>query len=247
MPTIHLIRHGQASLGAEDYDRLSALGWQQARRLGEHLAGQGLRPGLLVTGTMRRHQETLHGVLEGMAAPLTPDVMPDVAPDVTLDVASGGADDRAPWRRAALNEYDAPAVIRTVRPDGGPRPDTPEGYRQHFRLIREALLGWVAGRLQPEGLPSHADFRAGVMAALLEAAAAAGSADVLVVSSGGPIATAVAQLLGAPPEAMVELHLRMRNSSVTEIQVSRRGLSLVSFNALPHLGGPEHRAWVTHA
>ena len=35
-----LVRHGQAAFGTEDYDRLTELGWQQARWLGAHLAGQ---------------------------------------------------------------------------------------------------------------------------------------------------------------------------------------------------------------
>ena len=36
MSMLHLVRHGQASFGADDYDKLSELGWQQSRRLGEY-------------------------------------------------------------------------------------------------------------------------------------------------------------------------------------------------------------------
>ncbi|NDB25614.1 MAG: histidine phosphatase family protein, partial [Gammaproteobacteria bacterium] len=38
MSTIHLIRHGQASFGAADYDRLSSLGEQQVEHLRDHYA-----------------------------------------------------------------------------------------------------------------------------------------------------------------------------------------------------------------
>ena len=37
MGTLYLVRHGQASFGADDYDQLSPLGQQQAVRLGEYL------------------------------------------------------------------------------------------------------------------------------------------------------------------------------------------------------------------
>jgi len=44
MSLVYLVRHAQASFGAQDYDRLSELGRQQARWLGgyfaEHAGGQ---------------------------------------------------------------------------------------------------------------------------------------------------------------------------------------------------------------
>jgi broad specificity phosphatase PhoE len=42
MGTLYLVRHGQASFGADDYDQLSELGRRQSVRLGEYLARQGL-------------------------------------------------------------------------------------------------------------------------------------------------------------------------------------------------------------
>jgi broad specificity phosphatase PhoE len=41
MGTLYLVRHGQASFGADDYDQLSALGRRQSVRLGEYLRGKG--------------------------------------------------------------------------------------------------------------------------------------------------------------------------------------------------------------
>ena len=70
---------------------------------------------------------------------------------------------------------------------------------------------------------------------------------VLIVSSGGPIATAVGHVLGAPPETIVELNMRLRNSAVTELVFSPKRHSLLSFNTLPHLDSAEHAGWVTYA
>ena len=54
MATLVLIRHGQASYGQADYDRLSPTGEQQARVLGPHLAALGLDA--LFVGPLRRRQ-----------------------------------------------------------------------------------------------------------------------------------------------------------------------------------------------
>ncbi|MGB5838013.1 MAG: histidine phosphatase family protein [Albidovulum sp.] len=64
MTEIILIRHGQANSGArseKDYDKLSPLGRQQARWLGEHfqLIGGFER---VISGTMRRQRETAEAI-----------------------------------------------------------------------------------------------------------------------------------------------------------------------------------------
>jgi broad specificity phosphatase PhoE len=119
-------------------------------------------------------------------------------------------------------------------------------YRHHFRLLREGLLQWMAGSAAPEGMPSHVDFVAGVNSAL-DHVRSTYAGEVLIVSSGGPIATAVSQILGTKAETMIELNMRIRNSSVTEFAFSSKRHALVSFNTLPHLGEPEHENWISHA
>jgi broad specificity phosphatase PhoE len=42
MATLYLIRHGQASFGADDYDKLSGLGCRQASVLGDYLLKGGI-------------------------------------------------------------------------------------------------------------------------------------------------------------------------------------------------------------
>jgi len=71
------------------------------------------------------------------------------------------------------------------------------------------------------------------------------SGNVLVVSSGGPIATCVGKLLNTPPESMVEMNMRIRNTAVTECVYSIKRTTLVSFNTLNHLDGDAYRDWVT--
>jgi broad specificity phosphatase PhoE len=223
MGTLYLVRHGQASLGSDDYDRLSELGTRQCAALGQWFAARGTRFAAVYTGTLRRHAQSLAALAEGHGALAA-------EPDAALH---------------GLNEYDAEAVIRSVHPGPLARPTTPEAYRTHFRLLRDGLAAWMAGRAQPQGMPDWPAFRAGVARAL-EAARAHHDADVLMVSSGGPIATAVAQVLGAPDEAAIELNLRIRNSAVTELAFTPKRHMLVTYNTLPHLDSADGATLVTY-
>ena len=66
MGSIYLIRHGQASFGADDYDVLSATGVRQAQVLGEHLAGLGLRLDRCLAGDLQRQRHTASEALGRM-------------------------------------------------------------------------------------------------------------------------------------------------------------------------------------
>lgn len=223
MRTLYLVRHGQASFGAADYDCLSDLGERQCRALGEWFAGRGLRFEAVLRGTLRRHVQSLAAIADGY----------------------GSLPPALEW--PGLNEYDSAALLDTVHQ--GPAlaaPDTPEVYRAHFRLLRQALQRWTAGETAPAGMPSWAEFVAGVAAALDHVRTQC-RGDVLIVSSGGPIATAVGQVLRTPPETVIDLNLRIRNSALTEFAVTPARHALVAYNQLPHLDHPDRRGWVTYS
>jgi broad specificity phosphatase PhoE len=222
MGQLFLVRHGQASLGATDYDQLSPLGDQQSRRLGEHWQAQGLTFDAVVTGAMKRHSQTLTGIQQGM----------------------GTQHEALIW--PGLNEYDADAIIRTILPGELVKPTTPEGYKQHFRLLRDGLTQWMAGVVSPQGMPSYTEFVKGITSALDHIRANC-DGNVLLVSSGGPIATAVAHVLRASPENSIELNMRLRNSAVSEFSFNPKRHSLISFNCLAHLETPSHKDWITFA
>jgi broad specificity phosphatase PhoE len=67
-----------------------------------------------------------------------------------------------------------------------------------------------------------------------------------MVSSGGPIASAVAQVMQAAPNSWIELNLRIRNASLTQFEFNPRRHSLLTYNTLPHLDGPQYAGWVTY-
>ena len=227
MGHLYLVRHGQASFGAADYDQLSELGTRQCRALGLWFAQRGIAFEGVLRGTLKRQVQSLAGIAEGLAE------AGSAAPPAALE-----------W--PGLNEYDSEALIRTVQASPLAKPDSPEVYRAHFRLLRDALALWMAGQTKPEGMPSWADFSAGVAAAL-DHVRATHTGNVLLVSSGGPIATAVHQVLGTPPATAIELNLRIRNSALSEFSFTPKGHRLLSYNHLPHLNHPDRRDWETYA
>jgi broad specificity phosphatase PhoE len=114
VPVIHLVRHGQASAHAADYDVLSELGDAQSRLVGRELARRGLRDPLVVCGTLRRQRDTADALIEaaGLAAKAEPD---------------------ARW-----NEYDHLALLAEYpHPDGGAAASLQD-------LIDSALTAWLA-------------------------------------------------------------------------------------------------------
>ena len=228
MGHIYLIRHGQASFGAEDYDQLSPLGHRQSERLGQYLAERSQRLNLtwdaVLTGSLRRHEQTWAGLAKGAGWTHEPTVWP------------------------GLNEYDSAALLRALPLDRELEdPHTPGGYKQHFRLLRDALTQWMAGTISPQGMPSYQGFVDGITGALAHIRQQHPQGNVLVVSSGGPIATLVGHVLRTPPETTIELNMQLRNTSVTELMATSHHARLVSFNTLPHLDDAEHTGWVTHA
>jgi broad specificity phosphatase PhoE len=222
MGNLYLVRHGQASFGAADYDQLSPLGGQQCHELGRYFSARGQRFEAVLRGTLTRHAQSLAALTEGYGA----------LPEALL------------W--PGLNEYDSEAVVRAIHPGPLAAADTPQMYRVHFRLLRQGLAAWMAGQTAPVGMPTYVEFAAGVTAAL-DHVRTQYTGDVLLVSSGGPISTAVGWVLGTTAETSIELNLRIRNSSVTELAFTPKRHVLQSFNHTPHLDHADRRDWVTYA
>ncbi len=218
----YLVRHGQASFGAADYDKLSELGHRQSVRLGQYLASKGVRFDAVINGTLTRHAQTWAGI------------------------AQGAGWDHAPESWPGLNEYDAEAVIAAIHPGPLEPPTTPEHYKLHFRLLRDGLTQWMNGVLSPKGMPSYDAFVHGVTSAL-DHVRKHHTGNVLMVSSGGPISTAIGHILGTVPEKTIELNMQIRNSAVTEFLFTPKRHLLLSFNALAHLEGAEYESWISYS
>ncbi|WP_341924745.1 histidine phosphatase family protein [Nocardioides psychrotolerans] len=216
MGQLLLVRHGQASFGAADYDVLSETGWAQGRLLGAFLAERGVVPDVVVRGDMRRHRETGEAMIEGAGWSVAP-----------MQVDAG-------W-----DEFDHVGLVATA-PD---LPDEPMDRRTFQQVFERATARWTAG--EPGDYPeTYAAFAARVRGSLAAAAEQAGPGrTVVVVSSGGTIAVVAAALSDpdADPAGLARLWARfntvMVNSSVSRVVVGSTGARLLSFNEHSHVSG----------
>lgn len=221
MTTLLLIRHGQASFGSGDYDRLCEPGVLQSRRLGERLRREGRLPGTAVAGTLRRQLDTAAHALDAAGHPLA------VAADARFDEYPSDALFAAYLPRVAERSLDAAATVADLRAD----------RRRFQRALAAVMELWVAGHGGFDG-ESWADFRGRIRDGLDAVVAGCGKDDtVAVFTSGGVIGVAVADVLAAPAEAAVTLSWRVFNASITEIGFGRSGYSLLGFNDVAHLRG----------
>ena len=224
MGNLYLVRHGQASFGAADYDNLSELGHKQSVKLGEHFRQTGVTFDAVITGTLKRHVQTWQGIALGMQRE---------------------DNDALAW--LGLNEYDPAAVIAAIHSEPLHKPTSAEEVKGHFRLLRTGLAAWMQGETEPVGMARYADFLAGVTSALDHVRASHFGHNVLIVSSGGPISMAVGHVLGIGPDATIELNLRIRNSALSELAFTPKRHVLVSYNTVPHLDSKADSGWVTYA
>jgi len=215
--TLFLVRHGQASFGAADYDVLSETGRRQARVAGEALRGRTGPVRSVVTGAMRRQRDTASTFLEamGLDAPVAED--------------------------AAWNEFDHEEVLRIFEPRWADhtalhrdlvatgRPDAFE------RAFLAAVARWTGGAHDAEYRETWPGFLARVDTALERLAGGPGGS-VLVFTSGGPISAACRAHLAARDASGVFANaFRLANASVTTLEAGVDGLHLRAFNDHAHL------------
>ena len=222
MAELFVIRHAQASFGTADYDRLSELGHRQSRALGEALAERGLRPDAVVIGSLRRHRETLDGILAGLGMSLEPEI------------------------HDGLNEFDFTGLLN-ARFRNTPAPENMHTERKnHFRTLRDTVLAWQRGEIDtpPETWEEFTARVDSARATLVKPDAR----QVLAVSSGGPIGQLVATTLGTPPGQQIELQLQTRNCGVSRFVYSPRGAFYFhGFNETPHITAANEKELLTYS
>jgi broad specificity phosphatase PhoE len=228
MADVLLIRHGQASFGEADYDRLSGVGEEQSRRLGAWLKNAGPSPELVATGRMQRHLRTAELCLQAAGANVPTTVL------------------------AGLDEMDHEEILARHRPDlvepGAlvaelARSDDPHRTFQH--LYAAAATRWIGGAYDGEYACTWNAFRDNVLEGL-RALAEHEARTIWAFTSGGPIAVIVNALVGAPIEQTFTLAWPLVNTSITRIRLDARRGQLVSYNAWPHLESVGGQELVTH-
>lgn len=224
MPYLYVVRHGQPDF-AGNYDSLTRLGEQQSTWLGEHLAARGLRFARVACGTLQRQVATCDRVL----AQLTD------APPASHD--------------AGLNEFDHASLLNFFEGERVQQLRIAGDRRGYFTAIRHAMQAWARHQGPIANGETWIEFGERAEAAVVAACAGLQRDDnVLLVSSGGVIGRLVSSVLGAGPDAAVQLNLQVRNTGVTEIVWPATGAPrLATFNTIAHLERADRAHAVTFA
>ncbi|HTR76255.1 MAG TPA: histidine phosphatase family protein [Solirubrobacterales bacterium] len=222
MPTVLLVRHGQASFGTADYDVLSEVGERQAGLAAAAVERLGYRPTRLLCGTLRRQRDTA--------------------------LAFGGGPE--PEVDPRWNEYDSEEVL-IHHSESAARLSVGEGAEaldnRSFQLVLEAAVEiWIAAGADSPTAQSWEGFRDAGAGALADLSGGLGSGETaVVVTSGGVIAALVCGVLGSGPVAFNRLNRMVVNGSITKLAVGSTGTNLASFNDHSHLEAVD-RSLVTY-
>ncbi len=235
MGSIYLIRHGQASFGADDYDVLSPLGVQQAQILGDHLIATGVTLNACISGDMLRQKDTALAALARFSAAnlATP----------TLDIDS------------AFNEIDVDSIIRLLVPKMlDQEPNAIDSLRNPLqdkaefqRLFSMIMQRWAAGT---DDIPEHLSWArftqtvdAGLQRVLNNAAA---DDHIGIFTSGGTITACLHLLAGIPASNAFELNWQIVNTSLSRLKFRNDSVVLTSFNSHAHLDLLKNKKLITY-
>ncbi|CUS48861.1 MAG: Fructose-2,6-bisphosphatase [Idiomarinaceae bacterium HL-53] len=216
---VTLVRHGQASFHADDYDELSSLGYSQAQRLAEMVATFNDPIDAMVTGTLKRHQQTANTFLTTLGKPIAASEHcgwnefdhRDVLKEYVL---------ANPSARADVLSREPERVLPVLAEAIGRWQQVADGYKENWNVFEERVQAAWLYLLNTYAEKKH----------------------IWVFTSGGPIATSIIQALEVEQTHMVGLNTKLMNTSLTRfycesISANNMKIHLLSYNEHTHLTG----------
>ena len=220
MANLLIIRHGQASFGADNYDQLSALGQHQADLTGDFLSQSGVQLSAAFSGDLSRQRETGQRILAQL----------EDAPSLVIDPRFNEVqtDEQVAVMTPLLCEQDArfAALMADMNKDS-----------KSFQKIIETVFNyWVSPNCQVAGIQSWQEYSQGVVSAFEAARASAESGSTSAIfTSGGTIATLVGHVLSLTADRVYEFYEPVFNCSITRLIFNSHKCSLSTFNDVSHL------------
>ena len=216
MTTIYLVRHGQASFGAESYDKLSPNGELQAKILGQYFDKILKEEPDVVAGSMQRHQQTANFALA------------ECFPEAKIVTDS------------AWNEFNHQQVFAQY----DPRFNEPHLLKQEVakesspraylaKIFEGAIERWTGGEFHHEYDEAWPDFKNRVENALqnlCDKLTKTKPRYAVVFTSGGVISVVAGKLLELNPNKTFALNWAIANTSLTTLRLVGNEPQLLSLN-----------------
>jgi len=229
-----MIRHGQASFGSEDYDRLSPKGILQSRALAEHLSAVGIYADVIYSGKQKRQIDTAQQTMEMY--------------ENAAHAIQGSRID------IAFNEYDFQEILLSfVKKIAGRESffnDNALLYsdKKKFQELFEKILSdWATGKYRKQGLPTWEEFAGRVWNGIEQIMHDNQSGrTILIFTSGGPISAVLQKALGLSNEETIRLGWQIANASITKFLYKGERFALASFNETAHLALRQGQELVTY-
>ncbi|OTG80287.1 histidine phosphatase family protein [Acinetobacter sp. ANC 4648] len=216
MTTIYLVRHGQASFGAESYDKLSANGELQAKILGRYFKEILHEAPVVISGSMQRHQQTANFALA------------ECFPEAQIYTDSN-------W-----NEFNHQQVFAQYEPRFNEphllKQDVEEAVDPRIfleKIFAEAIERWTGGEYHHEYDETWPHFKSRVETALqnlCDELAKTKPRYAVVFTSGGVISVAAGKILELNSNKTFALSWAITNTSLTTLRLVANEPQLLSLN-----------------
>ncbi|MBE0658386.1 MAG: histidine phosphatase family protein [Bryobacteraceae bacterium] len=224
MPTLTLIRHGQAGT-RDNYDVLSETGVAQARLLGLWLDQRVPAFDAVFSGSLERQRQTaaiaMNGGLEVRENPDWNEFDMDGVFEAIVPLLS----------EADAGFRERYGLIQTEIAGGGE-----SIHREWKPADGEVMVAWLKNRFgEMAGVESWEAFRQRVRRALQSVAGMDEGARVCVFTSALPAALCIAEALGLEQPQILSLAGTSYNTGITVLRIVSGRPELVSFNSASHL------------
>ena len=235
MSTLFFIRHGQASFGGADYDKLSNNGKIQSVKLAEYLHDAKISFKEIYSGTLVRHRETVNEYIS-------------VSKLRNIPINEVQYDER-------LNEYDASGILKVLipvllseKPYLKKHSDKFLADKNSFQIIfSEVMNMWCSGKYDMQGVMTWKKFTSDVYSFIDDRISSYSSGEnIALFTSGGPISVMIMKILSLNLNTVMLIRDQIINSSITKFNYSTEGIMLASFNGYPHLELVHDENMITH-
>jgi broad specificity phosphatase PhoE len=230
MGTLFLVRHAQASFLEANYDKLSEVGEEQSRLLGEYWTLRNLTFDRACVGPCVRQKDTIRIVSEvydqaGLAFP-KPVVLPEFDEYQGEAVLSSSL--------PGLLERDQ--RVRDLHAAFQAASGSAERHATFQKLFASVIGKWVDGTIAPPGVETWFEFCSRVHSGLASFLSAGGRGErVAIFTSGGPVAVAMQRALQLSPQSTLQISWMSRNSSWSEFLYDADRFTLSTFNFHGHI------------